>query len=329
MFADQLNNESDAGRIIGEILLRRLVESDRERVADLEKDLEGRRYAKEVYDRLKDQMELEEMMRCFGEFETQAPRTYKKTFGKKKRLRRRIALFSGSVAALLVFILVVNHLSTGYNTITTPRGEMFKLALPDGTMVWLNAGSILHYPVAFAGKGRREVTLRGEAYFEVSSNKFSPFIIHTARQRIEVLGTTLDVCAYDNEPFESTTLLQGSVRVTSGNISRILRPGEQAQIAIGNGSNHLGIKITDDTATNRAIAWQQNFFDFNNANLYTIMREISRWYDVDVVYEGPVSADLFSARISRSLPVSTVLHILELTKQVSFVFDGRKIIVRK
>ena len=209
-----------------------------------------------------------------------------------------------------------------YNTITIPNGGQYQLILADGTKVWLNAASSLKFPTAFPGK-QRTVELTGEAYFEVAKNKNQPFNVKTPTQTVQVLGTHFNINAYSNEPFVKTTLLEGSVNVSSAGGSLLLKPGQQALL------NNSGLAtLKDDVDTDEAIAWRNGLFQFNDVDIKTIMRQVARWYDVDVEFKGQVPAYTFHGKISRNLNASTVLKIFELSG-INFTIEGRKIIVSK
>ncbi|MBS1566212.1 MAG: FecR domain-containing protein [Bacteroidetes bacterium] len=215
-----------------------------------------------------------------------------------------------------------------YNSLTTPRGGQYRLVLPDGSKVWLNAASSLRFPTSFGG-GERRVELSGEAYFEVAplarkngSGKV-PFIVHSqSGDEVEVLGTHFNVNGYNDEEAVKTTLLEGSVRLHSRDGHKaMLVPGQQGAIAAGN-----DIKVADAVNTEEVVAWTNNRFSFNSADIKTIMRQLARWYDVDVVYNKPVQGR-FNAEMPRNTNASDVLRALELTGKVKFAIDGRKIIV--
>jgi transmembrane sensor len=206
-----------------------------------------------------------------------------------------------------------------YNTMTTPRGGQYKLTLPDGTEVWLNSSSSITYPTAFVGN-ERNVSITGEAYFEVAKNKEKPFHVKSGNQTIEVLGTHFNVMAYANEDAIKTTLLEGSVKVIQNNRSGILKPGEQAEVG-----REGDIKISP-AAIDEALAWKNGYFKFNRVDIKYIMRQLSRWYDVDVVYESRVKDDEFVGTIGRGENIVQALHLLELTN-VHFKIQGKKIIV--
>jgi len=209
-----------------------------------------------------------------------------------------------------------------FNELKTSRGEQYQVVLPDGSHVWLNAASSLKYPVEFSGK-ERLVELTGEAYFEVAHNKAMPFKVKTRQQEVEVLGTHFNVSAYNDEKITATTLMEGSVKVTSAADHKniIIKPGQQSTI---NGSGMQARQVDAD----EAIAWKNGYFLFNNENLESIMRKISRWYNVEVEYKDDVSHSMaFSGTVSKYKNVSQVLRTLELTNAVHFRIDNSKIIV--
>lgn len=207
-----------------------------------------------------------------------------------------------------------------YNNITTERGRMWSVTLPDGTKVWLNAESSLHYPLTFAGN-ERLVEMTGEAYFEVAHNAALPFKVKVANQVVEVLGTHFNINAYTNEPSVRTTLLEGLVRISKGNSQEFIHPNEEASVS----NNSANIKINKVDAQN-AIAWKNGYFSFHNADLKTVMRQLSRWYDIDVVYDKNIPHLEFEGAIDRSLNLSAVLRILEKTR-VEFKIEDKKLII--
>jgi ferric-dicitrate binding protein FerR (iron transport regulator) len=200
---------------------------------------------------------------------------------------------------------------TGYNTVATPRGGQYQLVLPDGSKVWLNAASSIRYPTVFNGT-ERQVDITGEAYFEVASlhmgngDKKMPFIVNANGTKVQVLGTHFNVMAYDDEGSIKTTLLEGSVKITQGAQSSLLTPGHQAQV--NRASGHLS---ESEVNTDLAVAWKDGYFYFDRDDIKTIMRQVARWYSLDIAYEGKVSEDLFSGKIERRLPLSGILHLLE------------------
>lgn len=208
---------------------------------------------------------------------------------------------------------------TAYNTIITPRGGQYQVVLPDGSKVYLDAASSLKFPTAFTGNDRT-VELTGQAYFEVAKNAAKPFKVKVSNLEVRVLGTHFNIMAYSNEAAIKTTLLEGSVRLTSGAITGILKPGQQGSL------NHNGQINIAEVNTDEAVAWKNGYFDFNRANIHTIMNQVSRWYDVDVTYEGKEPDDEFVGKIERNVKLSQLLHILQLS-HVHFRVEGKNIVV--
>lgn len=208
-----------------------------------------------------------------------------------------------------------------YNTLTTPMGGEYRLILPDGSRVWLNAGSSLHFPTAFAGKERR-VDLKGEAYFEVTKNKAMPFKVFTNDMEVKVLGTHFNVMAYDDEKSMNTTLLEGSVQVLKGSGKVYLKPGEE--VVLNKTSGNMNVSTAD---IEQAVAWKNGYFIFSDENIESIMRKVSRWYNVDVTFKGSMNNKDFVGTISRNKNVSELLRMLELTGAVHFSIEGRRITV--
>lgn len=228
----------------------------------------------------------------------------------------------------LVYTVTGNNNSTSsdYNTIETPKGGQYQVRLPDGTNVWLNAASSLRYPSAFKGS-ERKVELSGEAYFEVAKNKKMPFRVISNTQTVEVLGTHFNVNSYLDEADTKTTLLEGSVRVKRNNSTTavVIRPGQQASVK-QNVNDKINVAEAD---MEEVMAWKNNYFRFNNENIESVMRKISRWYNVDVEYKGAISDEEFNGTISRSKNIVQVLEMLEGTKSIHFKIEGRRIVVMK
>ena len=206
------------------------------------------------------------------------------------------------------------------NTLTTPRGGTFQLALPDGTQVWLNAGSSIRYPTAFTGK-QRQVSITGEAYFEVAKDKTKPFEVSVNDMRINVLGTHFNVNAYDNEDNTKTTLLEGSIELINGPYHSLLKPGQQAQ----SGKNDK-ITVLQPEDMLQTIAWKNGFFNFTNADLPTIMRQLERWYDIEVRFEGPVPQRRFQGELPRNLRLGEILNVLKGVN-IKYTIDGKTLII--
>jgi ferric-dicitrate binding protein FerR (iron transport regulator) len=213
-----------------------------------------------------------------------------------------------------------------YNTIATPRGGQYQVVLPDGSRVWLNAASSLRFPTAFSGKERR-VEVRGEAYFEIAKNASMPFTVAipsaTGVSEVQVLGTHFNINAYDDDALLKTTLLEGSVKFVNGDKARVLNPGEQSQLARNGQMN-----ISDRIDVSEVMAWKNGLFHFEGSDITTVMKQLSRWYDVDIVYGEKKVTDLFHAEIPRNTNLSDVLKALALTGKVEFKVEDKKIIVQ-
>ncbi len=209
-----------------------------------------------------------------------------------------------------------------YNTLNNPRGsKVIDMILGDGSHVWLNAGSSVTYPIAFTGK-ERNVTLTGEAYFEVLSNPDMPFRVRKGETVITVLGTHFNVNAYDDENDIKVTLMEGSVKINSKKNERLLHPGQQAEVS-------SEIKIVEGADVEQVMAWKNGRFYFNNTDVKTIMRQVSRWYNVEIVYKGEPAEMLLGGVISRKENVSQLLKVLEATGKVHFVIEEDKIITTR
>ncbi|MFT3823888.1 MAG: DUF4974 domain-containing protein [Chitinophagaceae bacterium] len=224
-----------------------------------------------------------------------------------------------------------------YHILSIPRGGQYQLVLADGTKVWLNAASGLRFPTVFTGK-ERIVELTGEAYFEVAKNAAMPFKVRVNRSgklgehnntdaEITVLGTHFNINAYSDEAAINTTLLEGAVRVTPGTERQapvVLKPGQQASVA--EGVQPVKVQMVD---VEDVVAWKEGLFRFKKMNVESIMRQVSRWYNVDVVYEGHPVNQHFNGVITRNVPVSEVIKMLELTKTMHFDVEGDKIVVKE
>lgn len=215
------------------------------------------------------------------------------------------------------------HDEAFYNTITTPRGGQYQVTLADGTAVWLNAQSSIRFPVVFTGSERR-VEITGEAYFEVAKNTAMPFIVKTTASTVEVLGTHFNVNAYDDELSVKTTLVEGKVKVTSAasRQSEFLLPGQQSDI-----TQNGAIAVNLHADTEEALAWKNGRFQFKSADLKSILRQLQRWYDADVEYRGNVAGTRFTGQLPRTDDVTKLFEKIELTGEVRFKIEGKKIIV--
>lgn len=207
-------------------------------------------------------------------------------------------------------------------SVSTPRGGTYQVVLPDGTKVWLNATSALKFPAQFASTGERKVELTGEAYFEVSKDKAHPFVVHTSKQTVEVLGTHFNISSYLDETETKTTLLEGSVKVANlqKTSSTVLKPGQQANL-------QSGILKVSEVDTDEMVAWKNGYFKFVDEDMQSIMRQIARWYDVDIQYEGKIPSEVFNGRISKYKNISQVLRMIEAANAVHFKVEGRRVTV--
>lgn len=208
-----------------------------------------------------------------------------------------------------------------YNTISTPRGLLYQITLPDGTKAWLNAASSIKFPVSFAKK--RQVTITGEAYFEVAKDAQKPFTVITSKSEVMVLGTSFNVNTYSYESLEKITLLNGSIRVTGATHrqSAILKPGEQAN----NSKEKLS---TTQAALDEVMAWKNGLFRFKQADIKSIMRYLEQWYDIEVIYKDEITVS-FVSTIPRTASLASALTTLEQTGGVRFAVEGRKVFVMK
>jgi transmembrane sensor len=227
---------------------------------------------------------------------------------------------------LLYYTDKQNSNGADYNTISTPRGGKYEIVLPDGSNVWLNAASSLKFPTSFRDKSR-EVTLTGEGYFEVVKNASMPFYVRVNDMTVEVLGTHFNVNAYDDENSVATTLLEGSVKLKKGlsadskSQTIFLEPGQQAGL-----TKDGGFKIDHHANMKEVIAWKEDNFEFNNAAIPAIMRQISRWYNVDVVYEGSIPDRRLTGKFSRNINLSQLINMLQYTG-VNMKIENKKIII--
>lgn len=208
-----------------------------------------------------------------------------------------------------------------YNTISTPKGGKYKVVLPDETEVWLNAMSSIRFPTRFTGSNR-EVEITGEVYFDVTRNSDQPFWVRSDHQTVKVLGTEFNVKAYTDEQYIHTTLVEGSVLVETDSDQVQILPGQQA---IYHQEAKLAVESVD---TEMVIAWKDGLFQFWNTGLEDIMRQLSRWYDVDVSYLNENKDISFTGFISRDVTISKVLQMLEETGNIKFGLDGRQVVVR-
>lgn len=211
-----------------------------------------------------------------------------------------------------------------YNTITTPKGGQYQLVLSDGTKVWLNAASSLKYPTTFIGN-ERKVELTGEGYFEVKHDPSKPFFVSSEGMTVKVLGTHFNINAYPDEDIIKATLLKGSVEVNATNQSTMLIPGEQAQMDWDAGQSSR-IRTVKNVDLDQVVAWKNGYFSFSDANIQTVMRQLSKWYDIDVSYQGKIPTETFSGKVYRNTSLKNVLEILSLTN-LKIGLQGKTIII--
>ncbi|QHS60462.1 FecR family protein [Chitinophaga agri] len=209
-----------------------------------------------------------------------------------------------------------------YNTVVTPHGGQYQLTLADGSRVWLNAASSIRFPTAFTGKDR-DVEITGEVYFEVTQQANQPFHVKVNDMQVNVLGTSFNIMAYQDEQTIKTTLVEGAVQVKHGNDASILKPGHQASLSDRN--DHFEISPADMEQT---LAWKEGKFRFRNTNIRHIMRQLSRWYDIEVKYQGDVSDIDLTGVISRREEAGKLLAALEATQRVQFEVSGNNVTVR-
>ena len=211
-----------------------------------------------------------------------------------------------------------------YDTLTTPRSGVYHITLVDGSKVWLNSATSIRYPATFGGKYRTVELLYGEAFFDVKHDGKMPFRVKTGGQITEDIGTLFDINDYKDEPLVKTTLIEGGISVARGGELAVLKPGEQAQInAEGTGQK---IRVVNNVDTDEIMAWKNGLLQFTNADIRTIMRQLARWYDVDVVYEGKVTQRLFTGDIHRNINASEAMQILTYLK-INYRIVDKKIII--
>lgn len=208
-----------------------------------------------------------------------------------------------------------------FNSIATPNGGQYQILLSDGSKVWLNDASSLKFPTVFVGE-TRNVELTGEAYFEVSENKKMPFTVNANGTKVLVLGTHFNVMAYQDEQVFKTTLLEGAVKLIHADAVAFLKPGQQGTITEGGSA----FKVREGNIAS-AMAWKNGYFLLDNSSLPQLMRQISRWYDVDVVYATTLKDHEFVGEVSRKYSLRKILKILELSG-VTFKLEGRTLTVK-
>lgn len=237
-------------------------------------------------------------------------------------------IVKGDNGELLYYVDQQSSNVSGYNTVSIPRGGKYEIVLSDGSKVWLNAASSLKYPTSFKGK-LRDVVLTGEGYFEVAKNPAMPFRVTINDMTVEVLGTHFNINGYSDEHSVSTTLLEGSVKVTKAvslnaeSKTVLLKPGQQADLA-----RDGKLKVSSSENIEQVIAWKENNFEFNNDAIPAIMRQISRWYDVEVEYQGSIPARRLTGKFSRDVTLNQLIEMLQYTG-VNMKIENKKIIIRE
>jgi ferric-dicitrate binding protein FerR (iron transport regulator) len=251
-------------------------------------------------------------------------------------VKNGVVALEGGVSAIIVNGSL-HYKGTGadtiYNTISTPKGRLFQVTLPDGTQVWLNSASSIRYPISFNG-AKRQVAITGEAYFEVTPNPRQPFVVAiNNKAEVQVLGTHFNVNAYDNEHHIATTLLKGSVqvkRLDAGNVhaSVTLRPGQQAEWKEETSS--AGINVVAAADIDKVMAWKNGLFNFEGASLEEVMRQLERWYDIEVVFVKPIPDIRFGGKMTKGVTLNEMLEILKGFEgaDLKFRMEGeRKLVV--
>lgn len=226
---------------------------------------------------------------------------------------------SKSPKGQLVYELSGVHSNTDQtNTLSTAPGQTFSIRLPEGSVVWLNAGSSLSYHPALLSKGRRWVELKGEGYFEIAKDAAHPFVVKTQNQEVEVLGTKFNISNYSNDPGTTTTLVEGLIKVKNARTEKLLSPGEQAL----NDGNELTVSKTD---VRLARAWKDGYFRFNETSMSEITKQLERWYNVKIELSEGLARLRLTGKISRNNDISHVLGLIQETNRIKFKIDERRI----
>lgn len=235
-----------------------------------------------------------------------------------------VKLANGQIAYEIVSGELLTEMK--YNTLENPRGsKVIDMTLADGSRVWLNAGSSVTYPVRFINN-ERKVSITGEAYFEVAHSTTMPFKVSKSDMEVTVLGTHFNVNAYDDEADIKVTLLEGSVNVKSESSVLKLKPGQQAIVISASSGSREKLTINNDVDLEEVMAWKNGYFKFEDVDIKSLMREIARWYDVEIEYQGNIPNRTFKGEIDRDVPASEVLKILEYAG-IHFRIEGKKIVV--
>ncbi|MBO9591895.1 MAG: FecR domain-containing protein [Niabella sp.] len=232
---------------------------------------------------------------------------------------------SKSADGLLIYS-VAGHSSSAeaviYNTVTTPRGGQYQVALPDGTRVWLNAASSIRFPTRFT-KDQRQVSITGEVYFEVAHKPAQPFVVTTGATTVQVLGTHFNIKAYPDEDVMKTTLAEGSVKIVHAGKTAVLKPREQLQ------AGGALFKVVQQVDVDAELAWKNGLFYFKNDDIEAVMKQVQRWYNVDVQYNGAIPAKQFTGTIPRSVTLSELMEMLSFYDDMKCVIKGNTIIIQR
>lgn len=210
---------------------------------------------------------------------------------------------------------------TGRNLLATPAGGKYNVILPDGTKVWLNASSSISYPNRFSNASRA-VEITGEAYFEVFHDSGRPFKVLSKNQMVTVLGTHFNINAYGDEPVTQTVLLQGSVKVTSAGKEKLLKPGQMSSLT----NNEIHISDVD---AEEAVAWREDYFEFSNTNVAAAMRQLSRWYNVEIQCSEAIAKETITGRISQQKTLKQVIEMIQASREINVTQKGRRIMVQE
>ncbi|MCF3111305.1 FecR domain-containing protein [Niabella sp. CC-SYL272] len=245
---------------------------------------------------------------------------------KKDSLVRQGAMqVSKSADGLLIYSVAGNASSAEavrYNTVTTPRGGQYQVALPDGSRVWLNAASSIRFPTRFE-QNQRNVSITGEVYFEVAHKPTQPFVVTAGATTVQVLGTHFNIKAYSDEGIMKTTLAEGSVKIANAGKTVVLKPGEQLQAG---GSL---FKVVQQVDVDAELAWKNGLFYFKNDGIETVMKQVERWYNVDVQYNGAIPAKQFTGTIPRSVTLSELMEMLSFYDDMKCIIKGNTIIIQR
>jgi transmembrane sensor len=221
-----------------------------------------------------------------------------------------------------------DHSTLSYNILTTPRGGQYQVVLPDGSKVWLNAASSIRYPTTFIDN-QRNVEITGEVYFEVAHNAAKPFKVLVNGMEVQVLGTHFNVNAYNDEATINTTVLEGLVKVTKNSNSVLLKPGYQAQFSSPTGGDQEGsdqLTVIENIDKDAVVAWKNGLFYLNDADIPSVLRQVARWYDIDIEYKNGLPQGHLSGKVPRNMNLSQILKVLQYS-EVNFKLDGRKLII--